>query len=599
MKKRVLLISLLAVMLIAAFAIVISAADNVIKLSTIPTLEEIHANPSAYVSHLNAFDSSTYKELDADSVVVLSDAQSPESYYVFPSYYVIESTSMVTNVTNLNAALAVAAEKDSTIFSSFKDSGSRGGNPQMIRLEVPTYVTTMSAWAKFEDSYKLIELYFPTKTVIDEETGEEKTVACLTTVKDANTFTNCYALEVIHNYKYLPVGIINGGSFSNCRALKELDLPQGITSVPDGLFSGCYALESIVVPDGVTSIGKQAFYYCSSIKELILPNSVVSIGKNAFSGMTSLEKLSFGANCTTLTGTDGNCEIIPYSLTKLKYVYMPAKFASQVGDESKNYYSIFTLSSKHIIFFTGTQADFQRIIDFAKSYSSTTSIQNATFDEYNPQTNYNEDYYNSRSGITVVCNYNLCEAFYESEHVASGEVKTSFAGEDFLSVFTAKTGCGRECGKETVLDTFAPLFIDRGFSYGPNSMLQGVAVDRELLDEYGKYFTGIKYGLVAAAKSAQASASIIDANGVGANGYVAAVDYTERDYDLFEMNLCGISEDYQQAEFYFGAYVIADGQVYYIHNGTTNNEAQAITYDDVVVIVDALVPENKEDGDNA
>jgi hypothetical protein len=196
---------------------------------------------------------------------------------------------------------------------------------------------------------------------------------------------------------------------------------------------------------------------------------------------------------------------------------------------------------------------------------------------------------------------NYCETYFAGAHKETSEVtyvwldKNGNAGEKFLSYLKVACPCDRSCGKETVIETLAPLFVDRGFAYGPNSMLQGIAVDRDLLDAYGKYYTGIKYGLVAAAKSAQTSASIIDANGEGVNGYVAAVDYTERDYDLFEMNLFGISEDYQATEFYFGAYVIANGQVYYIHNGTTNNEAQAITYDDVVVIVDALIPENKEE----
>ena len=571
MKKRVLLISLLAVMLIAAFAIVISAADNVIKLSTIPTLEEIHANPSAYVSHLDAFDSSSYKELDASSVIVLTDKQTTPTYYVFPAYYMIESTGVCIRLTKLNTALQ-ASEHATEIgaYSSYTETGKYGSNNHLIRVEIPTYVTYLTENYKFEQCENLLEIYFPVKTVIDEETGVEKTVSYVTSVGGSNTFNGCIKLQYIHNTKYMPSTILNGGAFYNCQALKVLEFPYGATST-----------------------GQRTFYNCKSLKELILPNSITTVGKEVFAGMSSLEKLSLGASCVAFTSSNHECEIIPYSLTSLKYVYMPADFGTVYGTQS--YQGIFSLSKKHIIFFTGTQADFQRIIDFAKSYSSGTPIQNATFDEYNPQTNYNEDYYNSRSGITVVCNYNLCEAFYESEHVASGEVKTSFAGEDFLSVFTAKTGCGRECGKETVIETLAPLFIDRGFSYGPNSMLQGVAVDRELLDEYGKYFTGIKYGLVAAAKSAQASASIIDANGVGANGYVAAVDYTERDYDLFEMNLFGISEDYQATEFYFGAYVIADGQVYYIHNGTTNNEAQAITYDDVVVIVDALVPEKEEE----
>ncbi|MBQ7907425.1 MAG: leucine-rich repeat domain-containing protein [Clostridia bacterium] len=593
MKKLTVFLSLL-MLLACSLAIMVSAEDSIIKLDTIPTLEEIHANPSDYVSHLDAFDSSAYKEQDANSVIVLSDLQATPTYYVFPAYYLVQATSARISTASLNTALQASAHATKIgAYSSYATTGNYGANNHFIRVEMPTYVTTLTDSHKFEECYNLLEVYFPTKTVTDAETGEEKTVSCITSITGTNTFNNCTKLEVIHNVKYFPTMV--GSMFTNCKKLTSVELPENLSAIPNYLFNGCSALGSVNIPDAVTSVGTRAFLSCSSIKELILPNTVVSVGKEVFAGMSSLEKLSFGASCTTITGTDGNCEIIPYSLSKLKYVYMPAKFVSQVGDASKAYRGIFSLSSKHIIFFTGTQAEFQTIIDFAKSHSSNTTIQNATFDEYNPETAYNEDYYNSRSGITVVYNYNLCEAFYEGQHEASGKVKKTFAGEDFLSEFTATTGCVRECGKETVLDTLAPLFVDRGFSYGPDSMLQGVAVDKALLTEYAKYFNEIKYGLVAAAKSAQDSASILNTDGTSVNGYVAAVDFTDRPYDLFDMNLYGITENHKTTEFYFGAYVIANGVVYYIHNGTTNNEAQAITYNDVVVIVDALVPTNKDE----
>ena len=346
---------------------------------------------------------------------------------------------------------------------------------------------------------------------------------------------------------------IEGDALNGNRHFTSIYLPDGVV-LTGATFKYCYDLETVenfenavmeitvngekqcVLPDGL--------FLETSIKEVKIPNGVTAINSNAFN------------RCEDLTAV-----YIPASVTSISNTAFPTNV---------------TTSEDVAVYYCGTDEQLAAL------------AQNSTL-------------ISTRVEAGTMTSANTCDVYYAGIHEESSEItlvwldKDDNAGEAFLSYLKVACPCGRGCGEETVIETLAPLFVDRGFSYGPNSMLQGVAVDRELLDEYGNYFTGIKYGLVAAAKSAQASASIIDANGVGANGYVAAVDYTERDYDLFEMNLYGISEDYQATEFYFGAYVIADGQVYYIHNGTTNNEAQAITYDDVVVIVDALVPEKEEE----
>jgi len=92
MKKKILLITAMVAVLACIFAISVFAENKIIKLDTCPTLEDIHANRDAYVSHLDAFDGNSYGELDSESVVVLSDLQDPPTYYVYPSYYYIQNT---------------------------------------------------------------------------------------------------------------------------------------------------------------------------------------------------------------------------------------------------------------------------------------------------------------------------------------------------------------------------------------------------------------------------------------------------------------------------------------------------------------------------
>ena len=160
MKKKVLITLTFVFVMVVALAFSVGAADKVIKLSTCPTLEEIHANPSAYVSHLDAFDSNAQYLKDSDSLVVLCDQQATKTWYVFPAAYVINSSQYSVSYTSLNTALQAA---DSTAFASYsKDTGGRGGSTFMIRIEVPTYVTYFG-YDKFENCPELLEVYFPTR----------------------------------------------------------------------------------------------------------------------------------------------------------------------------------------------------------------------------------------------------------------------------------------------------------------------------------------------------------------------------------------------------------------------------------------------------
>ncbi|MBQ7906939.1 MAG: leucine-rich repeat protein [Clostridia bacterium] len=377
-------------------------------------------------------------------------------------------------------------------------------------------------------------------------------------------------------------------TFWDCKNLETLEFAEGsqLKSIGSNSFSGCVKLTSITFPEGLLQIDGGAFTNSGLSGTLVIPNSVTTLG-SAF-GSTAIERLIIGAGVTSVTGSLVDRA---YGVAeKIQEIYLPAGlvFANTESNMFGN-----SNSNLHTFYIIGT--DYDALVAQIKALRDVDVYKDYEVVAYTEGTDYS-----SYDGCIVV-GINTCDFYYEGNHIESDEVVEAWLnadgteGEAFLSYFKASCSCQRNCGKESIVDYFAPLFVDRGFAYGPSSMLQGVAVDRELLDEYAKYFNEIKFGLVAAAKSAQTSASIIDANGVGANKYVAAVDYTDRPYDLFEMNLYGITEDYETAEFYFGAYVIANGTVYYIHNGTTNSEAQSITYNDVVVIVDALLPTNKDE----
>ena len=507
----------------------------------------------------------------------------PSSVQGLPTEVLQHCTSLE-SVTGFFDAIARGNNKTSIPTSAFNGCTSLTTIDGMTDIELPSAITSIgnSAFA----GTKIKSISGENLTSIGNYAFKGSSVESITTEKvtyyGENCFENTTALKTVvlnENLTTIPTNF-----FKNAKGITHITIPASVTTFKGYSFEGCSNLTEVNnLSDSFTSIGGSAFSG-TQIKSFHFPSNLTSIGQSAFAGCSLLESVELPSTVTTIE------QAAFKSCSSLTYFKIPEGITQIAHDLLKDCYRIETLvvprgcTSIYSQYSVAGMSGLKTIIY--------TGAENSDFIV---------NHVNKHLSSATVVYSNHCDVYYAGVHTEVGEAVYSWLdkegnqGQPFLSYLKVHTECGRECGKENVKAHLAPLFVDRGFAYGPNSMLQGVAVDRELLDEYGNYFTGIKYGLVAAAKSAQASASIIDANGVGANGYVAAVDYTERDYDLFEMNLFGISEDYQATEFYFGAYVIADGQVYYIHNGTTNNEAQAITYDDVVVIVDALVPEKEEE----
>ncbi len=79
--------------------------------------------------------------------------------------------------------------------------------------------------------------------------------------------------------------------YLNGNEVKELVIPNSVTSIKNGAFSLCHGLTSVTIPNSVTSIGDIAFYGCSNLSSISIGNSVTKIGCAAFaySNITSVE----------------------------------------------------------------------------------------------------------------------------------------------------------------------------------------------------------------------------------------------------------------------------------------------------------------------
>ena len=184
-----------------------------------------------------------------------------------------------------------------------------------------------------------------------------------------DAFTWCFGLTSVHisdiaawcNIEFGDQPLYYAGHlFLNGEEVKDLVIPNGVTSIGYEAFGGLSDLTSVSIPSSLTSIGYRAFEGCSGltsvhisdiaawcniefgdqplcyaghlflngeeVKDLVIPNSVKSIGDNAFcncSGLTSVTipnsvtSIGFDAfrHCSGLTSV-----AIPNSVTRIEHM---------------------------------------------------------------------------------------------------------------------------------------------------------------------------------------------------------------------------------------------------------------------------------------
>ncbi len=106
-----------------------------------------------------------------------------------------------------------------------------------------------------------------------------------------------------------------GGSvFSDCKALKEVKLPNNVTEIPDNMFQYCTALETLETGN-ITKVGSFAFEDCENLKNLSFAtkNNITYIEEYAFNNCYLLTEFSAPKATTLEIGVFENC----YSLRKM------------------------------------------------------------------------------------------------------------------------------------------------------------------------------------------------------------------------------------------------------------------------------------------
>ncbi len=132
-----------------------------------------------------------------------------------------------------------------------------------------------------------------------------------------NAFLGCNNIKQL-DLTAMTTGTVGKGAFSNCKALTNVLVGDGITALGDSAFSSCTSLKSVSIGEGCTSIGASAFSGCTSLKSVSIGEGCTSIGKTAFNGCKALEDVELGSNISTMgQSAFANC-------TSLKKIVLPA-----------------------------------------------------------------------------------------------------------------------------------------------------------------------------------------------------------------------------------------------------------------------------------
>jgi len=97
-------------------------------------------------------------------------------------------------------------------------------------------------------------------------------------------------------------GSVREKTFSGCKNLTKIKLPENASSINKEAFADCTSLEYIYLPDSVRFIKSKAFKNNVKLTTVLMPEKLTEIGDQAFIGCESMEYIVFKNPYTTFSG---------------------------------------------------------------------------------------------------------------------------------------------------------------------------------------------------------------------------------------------------------------------------------------------------------
>ena len=178
------------------------------------------------------------------------------------------------------------------------------------------YISDLSAWCGI--SYSGSCYYSPYHLYLNGEEIKDLTIPDNITSIRSYAFYNCSSLTSVT----IPNSVtsISNSAFRDCSGLTSITIPNSVASIGSYAFNGCGGLTSITIPNSVTSIGYSTFYGCCGLTSVTIPRNVTSIEGSAFEGCSGLTTVTIPSSVTSIRnyaffGSGLNSVTIPNSVT--------------------------------------------------------------------------------------------------------------------------------------------------------------------------------------------------------------------------------------------------------------------------------------------
>lgn len=204
-------------------------------------------------------------------------------------------------------------------------------NTEIKSVTLPSSITDVGYYS-FSGCTSLEEVDLSQTKLTSIPNGLFKGCTSLKTVKLPDTITSigdeafydCRSLTNIEGLDKCKIASIGKNAFTRCNSLESVDFSQATFTTLDDVFYSLPKLKNITLPETLTSISEGAFKYCKALEQVTFPASLTTIGESAFESCTKIKVADMSktqikelpkrlfANCESLEQVD-----FPSSLTTI------------------------------------------------------------------------------------------------------------------------------------------------------------------------------------------------------------------------------------------------------------------------------------------
>ncbi|ELP84371.1 hypothetical protein EIN_088740 [Entamoeba invadens IP1] len=159
-------------------------------------------------------------------------------------------------------------------------------------LHLPLTISSLGARA-FSSCKNLKSIEIPTRV---------KTIgfACFENCEFLTKFSFTHRKYIKNSTEQILVTQFEDHLFEGCTSLKEVEIPDNVTSLGNGCFKNCATLTKIILPSTLNEIKTQCFSMCTSLQIINIQKSVNKLWNNAFEMCLSLKEIEIGCDVNVL-----------------------------------------------------------------------------------------------------------------------------------------------------------------------------------------------------------------------------------------------------------------------------------------------------------